>query len=86
MSLDELVLAGELPAPDFIKMDIEGAEYLALLGARNTFAQNTPTIFLATHGRDVHDRCCRLLTEIGYQLTPITGPDLEHTDEILVTR
>jgi FkbM family methyltransferase len=53
--------------PDVIKMDIEGAERSALLGMEEIL-KSRPTIFLSTHGREIHEECCALLKEAGYQL------------------
>jgi FkbM family methyltransferase len=66
-TLDALLQEGRIAPPDLIKMDIEGAEFLALRGARECFARYQPKLFLATHGRDVHDNCCELLKSWGYQ-------------------
>ncbi|NPV56258.1 MAG: FkbM family methyltransferase [Anaerolineae bacterium] len=49
-ALDDLVARGELPAPDVIKMDIEGAECLALRGAHAILKDRSPrAIFLELH-------------------------------------
>jgi FkbM family methyltransferase len=65
-SLDSLVLGGKISPPDYIKMDVEGAELLALRGATETFRQYRPSLFLATHGHDVHTECWRLLQSWDY--------------------
>jgi FkbM family methyltransferase len=83
VSLDRLFEMGEIPAPSLIKMDIEGGEYSALLGARAILERYHPTIFLATHGREVHDDCCSYLRSVGYKLSAITGDSVEETDELL---
>lgn len=67
-TLDALLRMQVLAPPNFIKMDIEGGEYLALLGAKECFAQHRPKLSLATHGRKVHDDCCRLLVSWNYEL------------------
>lgn len=48
ITLDDLWKGGA-PMPDVIKMDIDGAEYLALLGAQQLLTRRYPIIFLATH-------------------------------------
>jgi FkbM family methyltransferase len=69
--------------PTVIKMDIEGAEHLALLGANETLRKCKPTIFLSTHGSRVHSDCCSLLEDIGYALTSVDGKPVEHTNELI---
>lgn len=83
VALDELRAEGTLPAPDLIKMDIEGAEHDALLGARTLLAQDRPVLFLATHGPEVHRACCELLTELDYELESLDERPVEASDEIL---
>lgn len=83
VTIDELVEKGKLPLPDYIKMDIEGAEAKALAGMRAVLAQSHATIFLATHGDQIHQECCRLLDSLGYSLQPIDGVNLESSREIL---
>jgi FkbM family methyltransferase len=70
-TLDSLVQDGRILPPNYIKMDIEGAEHQALLGARECFERYRPTLFLATHGQEVHEQCCGLLKSWGYELSLI---------------
>jgi FkbM family methyltransferase len=79
-TLDRLM--GELPLPDLIEMDIEGAEYSALLGAERLLRAASPVIFLSTHGRDVHRACCELLRTLGYDLHAIGPRSIDDTDEL----
>jgi FkbM family methyltransferase len=44
--IDDLVESGSILPPDFIKMDVEGSEHLVFRGARRTFEQYKPHIFL----------------------------------------
>ncbi len=48
LSLDDYVRNQEIK-PDFIKMDIEGAESLAIMGLINTIKEFRPLIFLELH-------------------------------------
>lgn len=86
VTLDGLVLAGELPPPDLIKCDIEGAEYDALMGASGILDKYGPTVFLATHGAEVHRRCCSLLADLQYSLTSLDELPVDRTGELLATR
>jgi len=83
VSLDKLVIDGTIPPPDYMKIDVEGAELLVLSGARSILANYHPTIFLATHGIEVHQQCCEFLEAIGYDLQSINGKNIDETDEIL---
>jgi len=68
VSLDALMGDGKIPPPDYIKMDVEGAELLALRGAEQVLRRRYPTIFLATHGHDVDRQCCEFLESLGYEI------------------
>lgn len=50
-TLDDYAAANGLAKVDFIKMDIEGAEMDALLGARNTLARNRPRLAISLYHR-----------------------------------
>lgn len=70
-TLDRLIEDGRLLPPDYVKMDIEGAELLALRGATRTFQRFRPILFLATHGRQIERECYQLLESWGYECIPI---------------
>lgn len=85
VSIDELVGNGKIPAPDYMKIDVEGAELLVLKGAKSILSDYSPKIFLATHSHrvpNVHIDCCDFLASLGYKLKPIIGNDLYNTREI----
>jgi FkbM family methyltransferase len=86
VTLDGLVLSGTLPPPNVIKCDIEGAEYDALVGAATILARFAPMIFLATHGPEVHQRCCKFLLNLGYQLQSLENMPLDDTSEVIAVR
>jgi FkbM family methyltransferase len=83
VALDDLVASKELPPPNVIKCDIEGGEYDALRGASQILKQHQPLIFLATHSPEIHERCCSLLTSLGYRLQSLDDRPLERTDEVI---
>lgn len=72
-------------APTAVKIDVEGAEMSVLKGARETLARHHPTLFLSTHGAEVHAASLAFLSGLGYRPRPILGGDLETTTEVLAT-
>jgi FkbM family methyltransferase len=83
VTLDNLVFEQATPAPQVIKIDIEGGEARALAGARRLIETHRPKIALATHGWEVHAACSSLLEAAGYRLTSIDGRPVGETDELL---
>jgi FkbM family methyltransferase len=83
VALDDMVAAGEILAPSVIKCDIEGGEFAALKGAARTLVAAAPKIFLATHGQEAHQRCCKFLSDLGYTLTSLDEHPLDFSSEIL---
>lgn len=81
VNLDEIIFNSEVPPPDCIKIDVEGDEMLVLMGAKSTLKNKHPKIFLATHGCDVHKKCCEFLKSLNYDLQSI-DKKLNITDEI----
>jgi len=70
-TLDHLLHQGRILPPNYIKMDIEGAELRALQGASSCIQQHRPVLFLATHGREEDAECRRLLELWGYDCQDI---------------
>jgi FkbM family methyltransferase len=73
-ALDYEMPRQQLPAPDFIKLDVEGMEWGALRGMRRTIEQHRPRLFIEIHGSDIEDktanikRVVALLEEMGYSI------------------
>lgn len=70
-SIDGLIEEGYLK-PDIIKIDVEGAEFDVLQGAKKTLEQYKPFILLATHDchlPGVQQNCVQFLEALGYELT-----------------
>jgi len=80
--LDDFVMERKV-APNFIKIDTEGAEMLVLTGAKQLLADSRPVIFLSTHGDEVHKECCSFLQALNYQVEPIIGDDVHTTREMV---
>ena len=62
-TLDEDIAACNLPAPEFVKIDVEGFEREVLLGGRQTFLRFRPDLFLEMHGETMAAKR-RKVTEI----------------------
>ena len=83
VSIDELLEQGRVPIPQYMKIDVEGAEASVLHGAKKLLAEHRPTLFLATHGKQVHSECCTLLENAGYELKSANNKSIAETDEII---
>jgi FkbM family methyltransferase len=79
-TIDALIQADEVPAPNYIKMDIEGTESRALLGAKDCILRYKPKLFLATHGTQMHDECLRLLSSWQYEFREIARESFDRAE------
>lgn len=84
--LDDFVCEGEVQKPDFIKIDVEGAELHVLAGMENIIESFQPTISLATHGYEVHNMCIKLLISFDYKIRAIDGKDIDKSSDIIASR
>ncbi len=78
-------LLDEYPAPDVLKIDIEGAECAALAGSGRLLAAR-PVVLLSTHGRDSYEYCRAVLDGLGYRLVERflkVGRRFDHLAELL---
>ena len=71
--LDDLVGSnGDLPPPDILKIDVEGAAAAVLRGARGTLERHRPTVFVEVHDagleRDVPAETRAELEASGYEI------------------
>lgn len=83
VALDEMLEAGDIRPPDYIKVDVEGAEYEALKGARKLLEKYHPILFLDTHQREAHLPTIELLQSLGYEFEILDGKSLTATKELI---
>jgi FkbM family methyltransferase len=62
-SLDDFISAG-YPDPDFIKIDVEGAEEFVLKGGSELLIRKKPILFIEIHSTDIGLNCYEILTKI----------------------
>jgi FkbM family methyltransferase len=74
------------PKPDVIKIDIEGGESKALIGAKVLLRNYKPVIFLATHGRGVHTHSVQFLNYYGFETESLNEKPLKETDLIIAVK
>jgi FkbM family methyltransferase len=77
--LDDDIRDESLPAPDFIKIDIEGLELAALQGARQTILKHKPQLFLEMHGETMNLKR-RKVAEIVAYLEELGYRDIRHVE------
>jgi FkbM family methyltransferase len=65
-SLDQLIVDYSLRQPNFIKIDIEGAEGYAVAGMTETIRQTHPAMLIEAHGRKAAEETFPQLDGVGY--------------------
>jgi len=86
LTLDALLSEKQIPPPSYIKMDIEGEEFRALLGGKECFARYRPELFLSTHGEILRQSCFELLTSWGYEVRTLTDGEKERAQLLALSR
>jgi FkbM family methyltransferase len=82
ITVDALVVRLGL-SPHAMNIDVEGAEFLVLKGARATIADARPRNFLSVHSEHLRDECLGFLAPFGSRFVPLSDPTLESASEIL---
>lgn len=75
LGIDEEILSGNLPVPNAIKIDVEGAEVNVLLGARQLLLRHRPVLLVAIHGTNILREIRPLLEGFQYELDVQTSGD-----------
>ncbi len=74
--LDQLVAAYDLRPPDVIKLDVEGAEHLVMLGMLRTLEKRRPLLMIELHGEDCAASTLEVLDRYDYRYRdPASGED-----------
>jgi len=72
-TLDSFVFENSGPPPDFIKLDVEGAEELVLQGASRTIGEFFPRILIEIHGPKRAEKIWSRLSPFQYEWLYITA-------------
>ncbi len=75
LRLDDLVRTGDLRAPQFVKIDVEGHGHRALGGMQETLAAARPTLIIGFHSRLEMEGVMALLTPFHYSARRIGDPE-----------
>lgn len=70
-ALDDLVFERRLPAPDFIKIDVEGSESRVLAGMTRIVAEYRPIIICEAHSRASAREVEKILCRHNYSLSDL---------------
>lgn len=73
VKLDDLVEAGEIRPPQFIKVDVEGHGHHAVAGMLRTLGAHRPIVIAALHSQPESDGIVGPLARLGYSFSRI-GP------------
>lgn len=71
-TLDDLLTEHDLPVPDLIKIDVEGAEAWVLHGAGGLLRRRRPHLIIETHSAALERECAELLLGLGYRPRVVT--------------
>jgi len=74
VAIDSFIRARNEPAPDVIKIDVEGGEQLVLEGGRDLLARYKPLLLMEVHNIQLMLHVQALLTDVGYRLELVDDP------------
>jgi precorrin-6B methylase 2 len=67
-SIDRLVFEEGFPRPDFLKLDVEGAEYDVLCGAEQAILSSAPNMIIEVHSLELEQMCMDWLAQKRYRV------------------
>lgn len=76
VAIDELIRKGAR-APDFVKIDIEGGEGMALLGMQEALSREHPSMYIELHSPEQDRQVGRILLEQGYSAYRVRSPQAQ---------
>jgi hypothetical protein len=84
--IDALFERGDIEAPDFVKIDVEGHAGSALQGMRSLLDAARPVVLLSTHGNDEARAIAEFFAQLRYRAKwSVSGgswdPDHQRADE-----
>lgn len=68
-TVGDLVRAKGLEAPEFLKVDVEGAELDVLNGLGEDY-RSVKRMFIETHGPELKQACLKWMEERGFRMWP----------------
>jgi len=84
IALDRYVYANRNPAPDIVKMDIEGGEGNALQGSKQLLSTHKPTFMIELHGKIAASQVWDILVSNAYQIHTLQNgyPRIKNLDQL----
>lgn len=83
ISLDAFVFQENHPPPNFMKIDVEGAEESVLRGAQKVLARFKPTIICELHGETPARAVFNRLSRLGYEMSNSQGEPIHSETQVL---
>ena len=84
ISLDEFIMKSNV-IPNILKIDVEGAEFQVITGAKNLLLKYKPILFLSTHGEESKNNCLSYLKQLNYHhIKPINANSIRKAYEFLI--
>ncbi|MBA2348885.1 MAG: FkbM family methyltransferase [Solirubrobacterales bacterium] len=72
VSVDGLLECREIPVPDVVKVDVEGAELDVVAGMHGLLSGRRPVVICEMHGKNC--AFCDAMEALGYRVTDLDGP------------